>query len=76
MISKWVKVNGARIRRSILQDLVAEALEYRWELTRWESVDGHGHCMVCGVTLSTADPCYRSEGGCLCPFCCEPFITR
>ncbi len=75
-MTEWVMVNGARIKRSILQELVAEALEYKWEQTHWDKVGDHGHCMVCGVTLSGSDPCSRSEGGWLCPYCFETFVAR
>jgi hypothetical protein len=75
-VTEWVEVNGARIERSFLEENVAEARLYSWEPTRFRTVGGHGHCIVCGVSVYRDDSCFRSEGGWLCPYCFTTFVNR
>jgi len=74
-MTEWVIVNGARIERSFLEENVSEAREYTWQRTRWEKANDHGHCIVCNVSISGSDVCYRSCGGWLCPYCFDRFLT-
>ncbi len=74
MKGKWIMVNGAKIERSFFEENVSEARSYSWIKTHWKAAEGHGHCMVCGLTISGKDICYRSKGGWLCGYCYDKFV--
>jgi hypothetical protein len=75
-MAEWIIVNGARIEKSYFDANVTEARSKTWTPARWDKTSDHGHCLVCGVTISLDKPDYfRSGSTSLCSYCFRNYVA-
>lgn len=69
-------VNGALMDRTFFEDNVREAKRYYWEEVELDSLDSHGHCIICLNAIPTQrdEKVFKCNGLMLCDYCHTHFI--